>query len=203
MQKLLVSTDNINKLRELGAMVDTSRYELVSKAAAGLSGVEITEDGDTLEANARLKVLGLSRAMAERGISAEDYWIVGDDTGLFIDALDGAPGIYSARYSGSDGDSEKNIDKVLAELDGVSEDARGAHFETVIALLHDEQIRIFRGRMDGHITDSRRGEGGFGYDAIFFIDEAGCTGAQLSTAEKNRYSHRGAAYRELSAYLER
>lgn len=202
MQRLLVSTDNENKLRELRAMVDPARYELVSKAELGLSDVDIVEDGDTLEENARLKVRGLFHAMSERGIDARAYWIIGDDTGLFIDALNGAPGVYSARYSGADGDSERNIDKVLGELDGVPDEARAAHFETVIALLRDGDIRIFKGRMDGRITAERIGSGGFGYDSIFHISAAGCTGAQLSTAEKNRYSHRGEAYRRLAAFLE-
>ena len=199
MQKIALSTGNKDKIRELTRLVDPTRFELFSKDDLGLADFEVEETGETLRENADLKVEGLVRALKETGKNPDDYWILADDTGLFVDALDGAPGVYSARYAGEDVTYDDNVDKLLHAMEGVEEARRGAHFSTVIAFWALGTIHEYEGRLEGHILTARQGKGGFGYDPIFFVDEVGKSLAQLSPEEKNKISHRGRAYR---AFLE-
>lgn len=199
MQKIALSTGNKDKIRELTRLVDPTRFELFSKDDLGLADFDVEETGETLRENADLKVEGLVQALKEVGKDPDNYWILADDTGLFVDALDGAPGVYSARYAGDHVTYDDNVDKLLHAMEGVEETRRGAHFSTVIAFWAHGTIHEYEGRLEGHILTARQGKGGFGYDPIFFVDEVGKSLAELSPEEKNKISHRGRAYR---AFLE-
>lgn len=199
MQKIALSTGNKDKIRELTRLVDPTRFELFSKDDLGLADFDVEETGETLRENADLKVEGLVQALKEVGKDPDDYWILADDTGLFVDALDGAPGVYSARYAGDHVTYDDNVDKLLHAMEGVEEAGRGAHFSTVIAFWAHGIIHEYEGRLEGHILTARQGKGGFGYDPVFFVDELGKSLAELSPEEKNKISHRGRAYR---AFLE-
>jgi len=156
---------------------------------------EVEEDGDTLEANALKKARAVSEAT---GLPA-----LADDTGLEVDALGGAPGVMSARYSGEPPDYERNNEKLLRELADVREVDRGARFRCVVALaVPGEKDRTVEGVTTGRILGSRRGDGGFGYDPLFLPDGATRTYAEMSADEKNTCSHRGRAVRAARKMVE-
>ena len=190
MQKIVFATNNVHKLQELRQMIG-DRYEVL-----GLADIDCHEDipetADTIDGNAQMK----ARYVKEH----YGYDCFSDDTGLEIDALDGQPGVRSARYAGPAHDSEANIDKVLAKLDGVTD--RTARFRTAIALLQGDVMHIFHGTVEGVILTERHGTGGFGYDSIFQpIEGDGSTFAQMSPEQKNSISHRGRAVARLVAHL--
>ena len=185
--KIVLASNNKNKIRELHAILSEKlggEVEILSLGDIGFTG-DIVEDGETFEANAQIKA---------RAVSALGYIGVGDDSGLSVDALDGAPGIYSARFAG-DHDDEKNNDKLLRELENVTD--RGAAFVCCIACSFPSEMGIsdftVRGEARGVITRERSGKGGFGYDPLFYVPKIGRTFAQMSEDEKNSISHRGVA----------
>ncbi len=187
--KLVVATNNKHKLIEICEKLD-GLCQVVSLAEIGCFD-DIPEDGDTFEANATQKAQYIK--------SKYGYDCFADDSGLEVDALGGRPGVYSARYSGEDKDSEKNIDKLLAELDGVEN--RSARFRTVVALTLDDEVHLFEGVINGVITTERHGSGGFGYDPVFQPEGYVSTFAEISLEEKNRISHRGVAIEKLYDFL--
>ncbi len=190
MQKIVFATNNAHKLQELRQMIG-DRYEVLSLADIGCHE-DIPETADTIDGNARMKACYVKEHYG--------YDCFSDDTGLEIDALGGEPGVYSARYAGPGHDSEANIDKVLAKLNGV--DQRSARFRTAIALLQGEQLHMFHGQVEGIILTERHGTGGFGYDSIFQpVEGDGSTFAQMSPEQKNRISHRGRAVARLVDFL--
>lgn len=195
MIRLVVSTSNKGKLKELTALTKDFVGRVISKEMLGLADFDIEETGTTLEENAKLKVEGLRQKIQEENLlpGHDPVWILADDTGLFVDALDGAPGVYSARYAGSH-DDQANRKKLLRELEGVPEEDRTAHFSTVLAVNQGTGVRFFHGRVDGKILFREEGEGGFGYDPLFFSEELEKSFAQATAEEKNRVSHRGRAY---------
>ena len=186
-QKIVFATNNAHKLEEVAAMLGEN-YEVLSLREIGCHD-DIPETADTFAGNAIQKV----RYVKEH----YGYDCFADDSGLEVDALDGAPGVYSARYSG--GGSEANMDKLLQNL--TDENERGAQFRTVIALLIGEELRFFEGIVRGTIIRDRRGEGGFGYDPIFVPDGYDRTFAELGSEVKNRISHRAKAVEKLAEYL--
>ena len=187
-RKIVFATNNAHKLDEVAAMLG-NEFEVLSLRAIGCDA-DIPETADTFAGNALQK----ARYVKEH----YGYDCFADDSGLEVDALDGAPGVYSARYSG--GGSEENMAKLLRNLTGKSE--RGAQFRTVIALLIGEEARLFEGIVRGTIIDERRGEGGFGYDPIFYYPPFGTTTANVSDEMKNSVSHRGNALKKLMEYLD-
>ena len=189
MKKLLFATNNKHKLDEVQQLLK-SVYTLTTPAEMGLTD-EIPETQDTLEGNA------LQKARYVYGKLGMPCFA--DDTGLEVEALDGAPGVYSARYSGSDKDPEKNVVKLLNELNGNTN--RNACFRCVIALVDGEKELLFEGRVDGEITVERSGAGGFGYDPVFKPNGYDCTFAEMPAEEKNAISHRGRAVQKLVAHL--
>lgn len=196
--KLLVASTNAKKLRELRELVEGLCVEIVSPADLEHPLPEVIEDAETFAGNASKKALAYARAS---GLPT-----VADDSGLCVDALGGAPGIYSARYSGeepaADRDEQNNA-KLLRELEGVPLAERGAAFHCAIALaLPDAVFRVVEARWRGEITLGPRGEGGFGYDPLFLLPELGRTSAELTAEEKGRLSHRGQATRLLVPVLE-
>ena len=186
-QKIVFATNNAHKLEEVAAMLGEA-YEVLSLREIGCEA-DIPETAETFAGNAMQK----ARYVKEH----YGYDCFADDSGLEVDALDGAPGIYSARYSG--GGSEANMDKLFHNLTGKSD--RGAQFRTVIALLIGEETQLFEGIVRGSIIEERRGEAGFGYDPIFVPDGYEQTFAQLGNEVKNRISHRAKAVEQLVRYL--
>lgn len=185
--KIVFATNNAHKLEEVAAILGDS-FEVLSLREIGCDA-DIPETTDTFAGNALQK----ARYVKEH----YGYDCFADDSGLEVDALDGAPGVYSARYSG--GGSEANMDKLLLNLTGKSD--RGAQFRTVIALLIGEQTQLFEGVVRGAIIEECRGEGGFGYDPIFVPEGYNQTFAELGSEVKNRISHRAKAVELLAQYL--
>ena len=191
--KLVLASGNASKLAELRELLGAG-FELHAQSEFGVADAE--EAGLSFFENAILKARHAARAT---GLAA-----LGDDSGLCVDALHGAPGLYSARYAGRHGDSEANIDKLLRELDGVPDENRSARFVCVLALVQhadDPLPLVAEGRWEGRILPARSGSGGFGYDPVFFSPAHGCSAAELAPAVKNRDSHRGLALATLRAKL--
>lgn len=195
MQRVVLASGNPGKLAELRDLLGGSGIQLVAQTELGIADAE--EPGETFVENAILKARHAARAS---GLPA-----LADDSGLCVDALDGAPGLYSARYAGVHGDNGANNVKLLRELEGVPETKRGAHFTCVLALLRsadDPDPIIATGRWPGRVLDAPRGERGFGYDPVFLPDDGGGLGsAELEPALKNRISHRGQALAALCKSL--
>jgi XTP/dITP diphosphohydrolase len=181
--KLIIATRNAHKLEEIQAIFDFKNLEVLS--AFDFPDIpDVVEDGDTLEANAIKKAVEIAKAT--------NCWAMADDSGLEVDALDGAPGIYSARYAGEPCDYAANNEKLLREL--ADEEDRSARFRTVIALSDPEgNIKTVAGACPGRIIEELRGTNGFGYDPLFVPEGHTETFAQLSSEVKNRISHRARA----------
>lgn len=190
-RKLVFATNNAHKLEEVREVVGDS-FEILSLQDIGCYD-DIAEPGETLQENALIK----ARYVKDK----YGYDSFGDDTGLEVEALDGAPGVYSARYAGGDHDSKANMKKLLAELNGITD--RNACFRTVIALILDGQEFLFEGRIDGRIIEQERGTAGFGYDPVFMPDGYSETFAQLGTDIKNNISHRALAVKALCEFLQK
>ncbi len=186
--KLLLATQNKHKVEELTRLLEPYDMEVVSLLDYPDIG-EIVEDGDTLEANALIK--------AHAGFQHCGLPTIADDTGLAVDALNGAPGVYAARYAGKNATYDQNVQKMLDELHGVPEDLRQAKFQTVAVFFDGEMTVTALGEVSGMITTSRQGDSGFGYDPIFFHPEKQKTYAQMSMTEKNELSHRKRALAKL------
>lgn len=190
--KIAIATNNRNKLKEIRAVLGGFFDEMLSLDDLGID-VEIEETGATLTENALIKARTI-RDMT--GLAS-----LADDSGLMCDALGGAPGVYSARYAGEEHDDAKNNALLLKNIAGKD---RTAHFCSVIALcLPDGREYTAEGRVDGVITEEARGNGGFGYDPLFFSPELGKTFAEASAEEKNSVSHRGRALRNMELVVEK
>jgi XTP/dITP diphosphohydrolase len=191
--KLLVATGNQGKLKEIRKLLEDSAIEIV-----GLDQLtnppEVIEDGTTFSANAQKKALEMARFSG--------YLTLADDSGLVVDALDGAPGVYSARYAGEQGDDAANNAKLLQEMSDVADAHRQASFHCVVALAWpDGRCETYSGQISGLILRNERGTDGFGYDPLFLVPEYGKTTAELSLEIKNRISHRGTALRKVIPLL--
>ena len=190
--KLTFATGNSGKLREASEILGDG-FELVSLSDVGITE-DIPETGDTLRDNSIQK----AQYLYER-IGCDCF---ADDTGLEVDALGGAPGVYTARYAGEDKDFNKNMDKVLLELQGLEGEARKARFKSVITLIINGETHLFEGTLEGVIAHEKSGNGGFGYDPIFIADEyPGLTLADITEEQKNDISHRGKALRAMAEWL--
>jgi len=193
-KRLLLATNNAHKVRELTALLDGLHLQVVSLSAFPEAPKPI-EDGDTFEANALKKAEHYSRC--------HGVWCVADDSGLVVDALDGAPGVISARYAGEDGNDKANNAKLLRELAGVDETRRTARFVCCAAMATPEgDTHVEMGSVEGRVLFEPRGHNGFGYDPLFVPDGYELTFAELPLAEKQAISHRGRAFRKLRAFLE-
>lgn len=186
-QKIVFATNNAHKLEEVAAILGDG-FEVLSLREIGCN-TDIPETSDTFAGNAMQKASFVKEHYG--------YDCFADDSGLEVDILDGAPGVYSARYSG--GGSEANMDKLLLNLTEKSE--RGAQFRTVVALLIGKESHLFEGIVRGTIIEERRGEGGFGYDPIFVPEGYEQTFAELGSEVKNSISHRAKAVKQLAEYL--
>lgn len=188
--RLVVASSNAGKLAEFRDLLGDAGYDFVPQAELGVD--DVPETGLTFVENALIKARHAARVT---GLPA-----LADDSGLCVDALGGAPGLYSARYAGAHGNAGANIGKLLEAMKDVPPERRGAHFYAVIVLLRhaeDPQPVIAEGAWAGRILDAPRGQGGFGYDPVFLEPENGLTAAEFEPAIKNRISHRGRALAAL------
>lgn len=193
MKRLIIASNNEHKMQELESILRDINVDLKVVPLRELDNVpEIIEDGQTFEENATKKVTTIAK------IAPNDY-ILADDSGLTIDALNGEPGVYSARYAG-DHDNDANIEKVFSKMGDTTN--RAAHFHSVIVLLSPNKQRLVTsGTIDGVITTQRHGDNGFGYDPIFWVPQFNRTFAELTASEKNAVSHRGLALQSLGKQL--
>ena len=195
-RKLVISSGNPGKLRELSALLEPLGYDLHAQSEFDVPEAE--ETGTTFVENALIKA---RNAAAHSGLPA-----IADDSGIEVDALDGAPGVYSARFSGPGADDASNNALLVEKLRDVPEQQRGARYRAVLVYMRhaaDPSPIICEGSWEGRIILEPRGDNGFGYDPHFWLDSHGCTSAELDPAEKNRLSHRGQALRELVERLQR
>ncbi|MDD3746198.1 MAG: XTP/dITP diphosphatase [Anaerostipes sp.] len=192
-KQLIFATGNANKMREIREILGDSEYEIVSMKEAGID-VDIVEDGTTFEENATIKAKTIMEMTGQLTLA--------DDSGLEIDALNGEPGIYSARYLGENTSYDIKNQTILDRLKDVPEEKRGARFVCAIAAAFPNgQIRTTRGIMEGIIGYEIKGENGFGYDPIFYLPKIEKYSAELSSDEKNALSHRGAALRQIKGLI--
>jgi XTP/dITP diphosphohydrolase len=195
MPKFLLATNNRGKLRELALLMSSDAWELTTPAREGVE-IEVRETGKTYEENATIKAIAYARA--------SNLVAIADDSGLEVEALNGQPGVLSARYAGEGASDRERADHVLANIAGVPWENRLACFRCVIAIATpDGEVQLCSGECRGFIAIESRGENGFGYDPIFFLPEFGRTMAELNFEEKNRVSHRGKAAKEARLILER
>jgi len=192
--KLVLASSNAGKLEELRELLADTGIELLAQSELGVDDAE--ETGETFVENAIIKARHAARLT---GLPA-----LADDSGICVDALEGAPGLYSARYAGEHGNASRNIDKLLDALRDVPESQRGAHFYCVLVLLHhahDPQPLIVEGQWHGRILPARQGQGGHGYDPVFLDPVHGQSAAEMPLPLKNGLSHRGQALAALKQRL--
>lgn len=196
MDKIIVAASrNGHKIEEIEAITKKFGMSIISRDEAGVPPVEIVEDGETFEENSFKKADEIMKLCGKITLA--------DDSGLMVDYLGGAPGVYSARFAGEDGNDEKNNEKLLKLLDGVPAKGRTAKFVSVITMVYpDGTVLSARGECPGRIITVPTGDGGFGYDPLFVPDGYEKTFAQLTPEEKNAISHRAAALTELDKLLE-
>lgn len=190
----ILATNNMKKLEEMQRILSPLGIEVKTTAMLGIELPEVEEDGDTFEANAEIKA---ASACKITGLPA-----IADDSGLCVDYLDGAPGIFSARFAGEHGNDEKNNDLLLQKLEGVKQEDRTAHYVCAICCIFPDGRKIVvRGECEGLIGFERDGNAGFGYDPLFIVD--GKSFGRYTGEDKDKISHRGKALRALVAELEK
>ena len=198
MKRVIIASNNAHKVDEIEHALDFPGWQFCTLREAGITS-NPEEDGDSFEANARIK------ARAARAAAGEAVAVLADDSGLQVDALDGAPGVYSSRYAGTDGDDAANNAKLLRELAEVPTEKRTARFVCVLVFIDEDGSElVVRGEVPGRIDYEAHGEAGFGYDPLFLPDEYGgkLSFAEVAQSEKSKISHRGCALRALHAQLE-
>lgn len=196
-RQILFATGNEGKMREIRSILADTGAKILSMKEAGVS-IDIEEDGTTFEENALIKARAVSAAL-----TTADSVVLADDSGLVVDALDGEPGIYSARYMGEDTSYDVKNTNLIERLEGVPDEKRTARFVCAIAaVMPDGREFTVQAAIEGRIDYEQKGEGGFGYDPIFYVPEFGKTTAEMTAEEKNRVSHRGKALEQMKEVLE-
>ena len=196
MKKIIFATGNANKMVEVRMILADCGYEIVSMKEAGID-IDIVEDGKTFEENAIIKATAISKTK-----EAEGCVVLADDSGLEVDYMDGAPGIYSARWQGEDTPYSIKNQMIIDALADAKEEERTARFVCAIAAAFpDRTVTTRRGVIEGLIAHQPAGENGFGYDPIFFLPEYGKTTAELAPEDKNKISHRGRALEKIREVL--
>ncbi|MEA3278481.1 MAG: RdgB/HAM1 family non-canonical purine NTP pyrophosphatase [Pseudomonadota bacterium] len=194
-ESIVLASNNAGKVREISELLATERIHIIPQGELGVPEAE--ETGLSFVENAILKARNAAR---HSGLAA-----IADDSGIEVDALKGAPGIYSARYAGRGASDAENLDKLLADLRDVPEAERSARFQCLMVYMRhgeDPTPVIYQGTWEGRILTAPRGENGFGYDPVFLVPGEGCSAAELPAATKNRLSHRGQALTKLVRYLQ-
>ncbi|GAM67409.1 nucleoside 5-triphosphatase rdgB [Vibrio sp. JCM 19236] len=195
-QKLVLATGNQGKVREMASLLSDFGFDVRAQNEFNVS--EVAETGTTFIENAIIKA---RHAAKETGLPA-----IADDSGLEVDFLQGAPGIYSARFAGEGASDQQNLDKLLVEMQGVVTEERSARFHCVLVYMHhaeDPTPIVCHGKWEGRILEEAHGENGFGYDPVFFVPEDGCASAELAPERKKELSHRGKALTQLFQELKK
>ena len=193
-RKVIFATSNEGKMKEVRSILEGLDVEVFSMKEAGIF-VEVVEDGTTFEENAAIKATAIQKECGEI--------VLADDSGLEVDYLNKAPGIYSARYMGEDTSYSIKNKSLIDRLEGVEGEDRSARFVCAIAAAFpDGTVEITRGTIEGQIGYEEKGENGFGYDPIFYVPEYGCTTAELTLEQKNEASHRGKALRKMKEIIQ-
>ena len=200
--KIILATNNEHKLSEIRSIFDKD-IEVLSMKDVGID-TDLEENGETIFENSRIKAVYVTTELKKKNFPFP-YTVISDDTGLMVEALNGEPGVYSARYAGGEGhDSEANMQLLLKKLNGCEN--RKAHFSTIITLIEEKasflsHMMFFEGRVDGTILKEKHGTEGFGYDPIFQPDGYDCSFAELGIDLKNKISHRAIAIGKVAEYL--
>ena len=200
--KIILATNNEHKLSEIRSIFDKD-IEVLSMKDVGID-TDIEENGETIFENSRIKAVYVTTELKKKNFPFP-YTVISDDTGLMVEALNGEPGVYSARYAGGEGhDSEANMQLLLKKLNGCEN--RKAHFSTIITLIEEKasflsHMMFFEGRVDGTILKEKHGTEGFGYDPIFQPDGYDCSFAEMGVDLKNKISHRAIAIGKVAEYL--
>lgn len=209
MKQIIFATGNAGKMKEIREILNGTGWNVLSLKDAGIDA-EIEENGTTFEENAKIKAEGIRNWCLENGIpgcsgiSAKEIIVLADDSGLEIDYLNKEPGIYSARYAGTDTSYDIKNSLLLSRMKGVPDKQRTARFVcAVAAVFPNGDKEVVRGTMEGCIGYEIAGANGFGYDPIFFLPEYGCTSAELAPEKKNELSHRGEALRMMRQIMEK
>ncbi|MCG9680699.1 XTP/dITP diphosphatase [Vibrio sp. Isolate24] len=193
-QKIVLATGNQGKVREMADLLADFGFDVVAQSEFNVS--EVAETGTTFIENATIKA---RHAAKETGLAA-----IADDSGLEVDFLKGAPGIYSARYAGEGASDQQNLEKLLDAMQGVPQEQRTARFHCVLVLMRhelDPTPIVCHGKWEGRILTEAQGDNGFGYDPVFFVPEDNCASAELEPTRKKQLSHRGKALKQLFATL--
>ncbi|MBD7916531.1 XTP/dITP diphosphatase [Clostridium sp. Sa3CUN1] len=199
MKKLVIASNNEGKIKEIKRILKELPLEVLSLRDMGID-IDVEEDGLTFEENAKKKSVEIYKELIRR--ENKDFIVMSDDSGLEVDYLKGEPGVFSARYAGEHGNDKKNNEKLLLNLKGVKEEDRKARFVCQLALINDKnEYRGIRGTVDGYILESEKGDGGFGYDPLFFFKPLNKSFGELTMEEKNKISHRGVALEEAKEVL--
>ncbi|WP_100754389.1 XTP/dITP diphosphatase [Vibrio salilacus] len=194
MSKIVLATGNQGKVREMAGLLAEFGFDVVAQSEFNIS--EAAETGTTFIENAIIKA---RHAAKQTGLPA-----IADDSGLEVDALNGAPGIYSARYAGENASDQQNLNKLLAAMQDIPEEKRTARFHCVLVLMRHENDPtpiVCHGQWQGRILTQAHGENGFGYDPVFYVPEENCASAELEPARKKQLSHRGKALQQLFSIL--
>ena len=201
MKKLILASNNKKKIKELKEILSDIQVEVKSLNDENID-IDVVEDGTTFEENAKKKAKEIYEFLKSR--NEKNFIVLSDDSGLEVDYLNGEPGVYSARYAGGHGEDVKNNEKLLENLNGVPKEKRGAQFVCQIAMFDEYgTYNTVRGEVRGYILEELNGEGGFGYDPLFFYEPFNKSFAQLTSDEKNEVSHRGKALRALQKIIEK
>lgn len=194
MKEAIIATHNPGKVKEFKEILEPKGYSVFSLEEIGFTE-DIEETGQTFEENAILKAEAVAKAVKKM--------VIADDSGLSVDNLGGRPGVYSARYAGESKDDTANIEKVLSELKGIEKEQRTARFRCALAVSRPgQETKTVEGHVEGYIAKEPAGNNGFGYDPIFIVKDKDKTMAQLTSAEKNKISHRADALKKLSKLLD-
>ncbi|MBR4344464.1 MAG: RdgB/HAM1 family non-canonical purine NTP pyrophosphatase [Lachnospiraceae bacterium] len=198
---IIFATGNMGKMREIRQILDGLPYDILSMKEAGLE-TDVDETGETFEENAILKARAIADKAKKKGIYC-DAIVMADDSGFEVDHLGGRPGIYSARFMGTDTPYSIKNQKILEEMEGVPEEERTARFVAAIACVFpDGSCKVVRDTFEGLVAHEAKGIYGFGYDPIMYVPEKGCNSGELLPEEKNKISHRGKALMKVKELLE-
>ena len=199
MKKLILASNNKKKIKELKEILSDIPVEVRSLSDENID-IDVIEDGVTFEENAKKKAEEIYKFLKDKG--EKGFLVLSDDSGLEVDYLNGEPGVYSERYAGEHGNDSANNKKLLENLKGVSKENRGAKFVCQLAMFDEEgNYYTVRGDVKGYILEELTGEGGFGYDPLFFYEPFNKTFGELTPDEKNEISHRGVALKELKEVI--
>ena len=195
MKQFIIASNNKHKIEEIKEILKNFNFEIYSLKDKNID-IDVEEDGTTFEENSKKKAIEIVKYLKSKGES--DFIVMSDDSGLEVDYLNGAPGVYSARYAGEHGNDKSNNEKLLKELDGVAREKRTARFVCVITAINsDLEEVVVRGECEGIIQNELSRSEGFGYDPLFYVEEYKTTFAEVTSEQKNKISHRGRALEKL------